>query len=93
MNKKSFEGSYGHLHNELLFSYYFQTSDVFRLALKSNDELFHVALYDWLFSGNMMEKLLEVCKIYILIYAAKVKMVCLLPFTCSSFVKVVIELA
>ncbi|CAG2238962.1 NUP155 [Mytilus edulis] len=35
-------------------------SDVFTLALRSKDELFHVALYDWLCNGNMTEKLLEV---------------------------------
>ncbi|KAJ8305762.1 hypothetical protein KUTeg_016307 [Tegillarca granosa] len=34
-------------------------SDVFRLALKSDDELFHVALYDWMFNSNLTEKLLE----------------------------------
>ncbi|XP_060081127.1 nuclear pore complex protein Nup155-like [Ylistrum balloti] len=35
-------------------------SDIFRLALKSDDELFHVALYDWLYSMNQTEKLLEI---------------------------------
>ena len=38
----------------------FQQSEVFRLALKSEDELFHVSLYDWLFTMNMTDKLLEV---------------------------------
>ena len=38
----------------------FQQAEVFRLALKSEDELFHVSLYDWLFSMNMTDKLLEV---------------------------------
>ena len=37
-----------------------QKAEVFRLALRSDDELFHVSLYDWLFSMNMTEKLLEV---------------------------------
>ncbi|XP_060597073.1 nuclear pore complex protein Nup155-like [Ruditapes philippinarum] len=35
-------------------------AEVFRLALRSDDELFHVSLYDWLFSMNMTEKLLEI---------------------------------
>ncbi|KAK3089178.1 hypothetical protein FSP39_001520 [Pinctada imbricata] len=35
-------------------------SEVFRLALKSDDELFHVSLYDWLFSDNLTEKILEI---------------------------------
>ncbi|ESO88145.1 hypothetical protein LOTGIDRAFT_234706 [Lottia gigantea] len=34
-------------------------NEVFLLALKSDDELFHVALYDWLFMANHSEKLLE----------------------------------
>ena len=39
---------------------FLQQSEVFRLALKSEDELFHVSLYDWLFTMNMTDKLLEV---------------------------------
>ncbi|XP_052776486.1 nuclear pore complex protein Nup155-like isoform X2 [Mya arenaria] len=35
-------------------------NEVFRLALKSDDELFHVSLYEWLFNMNMTEKLLEI---------------------------------
>ncbi|KAL5017128.1 hypothetical protein ScPMuIL_006717 [Solemya velum] len=35
-------------------------ADVFQLALKSEDELFHMALYDWLFSMNLTEKLLDI---------------------------------
>ncbi|KAL4235731.1 hypothetical protein ACF0H5_004123 [Mactra antiquata] len=35
-------------------------AEVFRLALKSDDELFHSSLYDWLFSMNMTDKLLEI---------------------------------
>ena len=38
----------------------FQKEEVFRLALKSDDELFHVSLYDWMFSMNLTEKLLTV---------------------------------
>ncbi|XP_062607131.1 nuclear pore complex protein Nup155-like [Saccostrea cucullata] len=34
--------------------------EVFRMSLKSDDELFHVALYDWFFNANLTEKLLEV---------------------------------
>ena len=33
---------------------------MFNLSLKSDDEMFHVALYDWLISRNLTEKLLEV---------------------------------
>ena len=38
----------------------FQKEEVLQLALKSNDMLFHSALYDWLFSTNRSEKLLQV---------------------------------
>ena len=38
----------------------FQKEEVLQLALKSNDMLFHSALYDWLFSTNRSDKLLEV---------------------------------
>ena len=38
----------------------FQRDEVLQLALKSNDMLFHSALYDWLFSNNRSDKLLEV---------------------------------
>lgn len=34
--------------------------DVFRMSLKSDDEMFHVALYDWFFNASLTEKLLEV---------------------------------
>ena len=37
---------------------------MFNLSLKSDDEMFHVALYDWLISRNLTEKLLEVRIIY-----------------------------
>ena len=37
-----------------------QAEEVFSLSLKSDDELFHVHLYDWLISKNLTEKLLEV---------------------------------
>ena len=33
---------------------------MFNLSLKSDDEMFHVALYEWLISRNLTEKLLEV---------------------------------
>jgi len=33
---------------------------VYKTALKSNDEMFHVALYDWLLCKQMPEKLLSV---------------------------------
>ncbi|KAI0209905.1 hypothetical protein LSAT2_005340 [Lamellibrachia satsuma] len=36
------------------------TEEVFRLSLKSDDELFHVALYDWLINKSLSEKLLEI---------------------------------
>ncbi|XP_050400754.1 nuclear pore complex protein Nup155 isoform X1 [Patella vulgata] len=35
-------------------------NEVFQLSLKSDDELFHVALYDWLFLDNHLDKLLEI---------------------------------
>ena len=38
-----------------------QKAEVFRLVLRSEDELFHVSLYDWLFSMNLTDRLLEVC--------------------------------
>ncbi|XP_052257804.1 nuclear pore complex protein Nup155-like [Dreissena polymorpha] len=38
----------------------YYNSEVFRLALKSDDELFHVSLYEWLFSMGMTDKLLEI---------------------------------
>ncbi|ELU06399.1 hypothetical protein CAPTEDRAFT_198384 [Capitella teleta] len=34
--------------------------EVFALALKSEDELFHVHLYEWLIRNNLTEKLLEI---------------------------------
>jgi len=42
-----------------------QREEVFRLALRSDDELFHVSLYEWLFNMNMTDKLLEVRHVYI----------------------------
>ncbi|XP_013406007.1 nuclear pore complex protein Nup155 [Lingula anatina] len=36
------------------------TEQVFKLCLKSEDEVFHVALYEWLIAENLTEKLLEV---------------------------------
>ncbi len=38
----------------------FQSEQVFSLAMKSDDEMFHVAMYDWLIARNLTEKLLEV---------------------------------
>lgn len=37
-----------------------QAEEMFCLALKSDDQMFHIALYDWLICRNMSEKLLEV---------------------------------
>jgi len=37
-----------------------QAEDVYLTALKSDDEMFHVALYDWLLCKLMPEKLLSV---------------------------------
>ncbi|XP_029645165.1 nuclear pore complex protein Nup155 [Octopus sinensis] len=37
-----------------------QKEQVFKLALKSDDELFHVALYDWLLQNNLNDKLIEI---------------------------------
>lgn len=37
-----------------------QKDHVFKLALKSDDELFHVALYDWLLHHNLKDKLIEI---------------------------------
>lgn len=34
------------------------------MSLKSDDELFHVALYDWFFNASLTEKLLEVHLLY-----------------------------
>lgn len=42
------------------FSFTWQKEDVFRMSLKSDDEMFHVALYDWFFNASLTEKLLEV---------------------------------
>ena len=42
---------------------HFQSEEVFTLSLKSDDELFHVAMYEWLIHMNLTEKLLEVCYI------------------------------
>jgi len=33
------------------------------LALRSDDELFHVTLYSWLISKNLQDKLVEVRKL------------------------------
>jgi len=33
-------------------------------ALKSDDEMFHMALYDWLMCKQMPEKLLSVSQVY-----------------------------
>jgi len=41
------------------------TDDVFSLCLKSDDELFHVHLYDWLVSHNLTEKLLDIHSAYL----------------------------
>ena len=44
---------------------------MFRLSLKSEDELFHVSLYDWLFSMNMTDKLLEVFVLFRILFILK----------------------
>ncbi|KAK2179646.1 hypothetical protein NP493_478g02009 [Ridgeia piscesae] len=41
------------------------SEEVFRLSLKSDDELFHVALYDWLINKSLSEKLLEIQSPYL----------------------------
>ena len=55
-----------------------QAEDVYTTALKSNDEMFHVALYDWLLCKQMPEKLLSVCYVDFLFY------VCVYELTCSK---------
>ena len=45
-----------------------QKDHVFKLALKSDDELFHVALYDWLLHNNLKDKLIEVGKQYNILF-------------------------
>ena len=40
----------------------FQAEEVFSLALETDDEMFHVSLYEWLIIKNLSEKLLEVEK-------------------------------
>lgn len=44
----------------LICAFFLQKEEVFRMSLKSDDEMFHVALYDWFFHANLTEKLLEV---------------------------------
>ena len=44
------------------------TEKVLRLSLKSDDEMFHVALYDWLISMELTEKLLEVRRNVVRLY-------------------------
>ena len=39
---------------------YFQAEEVFSLALETDDEMFHVALYEWLIAKKLSDKLLEV---------------------------------
>ena len=39
----------------------FQFEKMLLTCLKSGDELFHVALYDWLISKDLTDRLLEVC--------------------------------
>ena len=38
-----------------------QFEEMLTLALRSEDELFHVTLYSWLLSKNLSERLVEVC--------------------------------
>ena len=38
----------------------FQLEQTLNSSLRSNDELFHVALYEWMLSKEMTERLLEV---------------------------------
>ena len=40
-----------------------QAEDVYLMALKSEDEMFHVSLYDWLLCKQMPEKLLSVSRL------------------------------
>jgi nuclear pore complex protein Nup155 len=42
--------------------------EVYRVSLESKDEMFHVALYDWLRNKNMSEKLLSVQSPFIELY-------------------------
>jgi len=37
-----------------------QAEDVYSTALKTDDEMFHMALYDWLLCKQMPDKLLSV---------------------------------
>ena len=37
-----------------------QADEMYCLALKSDDQMFHIALYDWLIHKNLSEKLLDV---------------------------------
>ncbi|XP_070562899.1 nuclear pore complex protein Nup155-like [Ptychodera flava] len=39
--------------------------EMMRIGLKSNDELFHVALYDWLVNMRLTDKLLEISSPYV----------------------------
>ncbi len=37
-----------------------QVEEMFTVAVRTEDKMFHVALYDWLISQHLTEKLLEV---------------------------------
>ncbi|KAH9488744.1 hypothetical protein Btru_059325, partial [Bulinus truncatus] len=43
----------------------FYKEEVFQTLLRSDDPLFHAALYDWLFTANHAEKLLEISTPYV----------------------------
>ncbi len=38
----------------------FQSEEMFDLCVRSEDEMLHVALYEWLIARNLTDKLLEV---------------------------------
>ena len=42
-----------------------QVEEVFSLALRSSDEVFHIALYDWLIAKQLSEKLLDIQSPYL----------------------------
>lgn len=51
--------SYG---NTVLFV--FQLESLYSQCIKANDELFHMALYEWMVKNDLTDKLLQVCKHY-----------------------------
>jgi len=42
-----------------------QSNDMLKLAIRSNDELFHIALYNWLYEHQQSDKLLEIKSPYL----------------------------